>query len=81
VVCVEGVVGEGLDVLQVGGVAGGAGSFKGVDDVVAGMIEDPFSVGRREGSMSVRFGLTEQFVGNIPDPEHAGPSVLGLLES
>lgn len=44
-VCVEGVVGEGLDVLQVGGVAGGAGSFKGVDDVVAGMIEDPLSVG------------------------------------
>jgi hypothetical protein len=43
VVGVERVVGEGLDVLQVGGIAGGAGGFEGVDDVVARVVENPFS--------------------------------------
>lgn len=41
---VQGVVGEGLHVLQVGGVAGCAGGFEGGEDVIAGGVEDPFSV-------------------------------------
>lgn len=44
---VEGVVGEGLDILQVGGVAGGAGGFEDADDVIAGVVEDPFTVWNR----------------------------------
>lgn len=43
---VERVIGESLDVLQVGGVAGGAGGFEGVEDVIARVVEHPFSVGR-----------------------------------
>lgn len=45
---VEGVVGEGLHVLQVGGVAGGASGLEGVDDVVARVAEDPVAVDGRK---------------------------------
>jgi hypothetical protein len=79
---VERVVGEGLHVLQVGGVACGAGGFEGVEDVVARVAEDPVAVcGRRVslGLNALRWAWVEKR-GILPDPRHAGPSVLGLLE-
>jgi hypothetical protein len=45
VVLVEGVVGEGLQVGEVGVVAGGFELFEHADDVVAGVVEDPVAVG------------------------------------
>jgi hypothetical protein len=88
VVDVERVVREGLDVLQVGGVARGAGGFEGVEDVVAGVAEDPVPVCERKKSNEsvLAFGLGYArlcwgSVEDIPDPRHAGPPVLGLLKS
>jgi hypothetical protein len=44
VVGVEGVVREGLQVGDVGVVAGGFEGFEGADDVIAGVVEDPVAV-------------------------------------
>ena len=49
---VERVVREGLDVLQVGGVARGAGGFEGVEDVITGVAEDPIPVCERKNRTS-----------------------------
>ena len=82
---VERVVGEGLHVLQVGGVAGGAGGFEGGEDVVARVVEDPFSAWEEEEGVScglfLWFSFLECVRWDIPDPEHAGPSLFGLSQS
>jgi hypothetical protein len=44
VVGVQGVVREGLQVGDVGVVAGGFEGFEGADDVIAGVVEDPVAV-------------------------------------
>lgn len=43
----ERVVGECLDVLDVGAVAGGAGALEAANYVVSGVVEDPFAGSRR----------------------------------
>lgn len=54
VVLVEGVVGQALQVGEVGVVAHGFEVFEHADDVVAGVVEDPVAVVRRKISWLAR---------------------------
>ena len=73
VVLVEGVVGQGLQVGEVGVVAHGFEVFEHADDVVAGVVEDPVAVEEmgwlaRPSGLRVLFGLMLRLTGSVARP-------------